>query len=264
MSQNTAVAELPVDQLPVAPPAGSSPVMTLLSDAIQKQMPIEVIREIKDLAKELAADEARRAFDRAVSEAKANIPPITKNRRVGFESRKPGAARTDYAYEDFAQVAKIVGPHLAAVGLSYRFRSEQEGAQVRVTCILAHRDGHSEETTLVAAADTSGNKNSIQAVGSTVTYLQRYTLKMALGLAAAEEDDDGGKHGVETITAEQADELMGLIDAAIENDPDADRGVWIETFLNFMKAEAIHAIPAGDFEKARSAIRNAARQRRRA
>jgi hypothetical protein len=264
MSQNTAVAELPVDQLPVAPPAGSSPVMAMLSDAIQRGMSIDVIREIKAMAVEFDQANKRAAFDRAVADAKAAIPPIKKNRRVGFESRKPGAARTDYAYEDFAEVARTVSPHLAAVGLSYRFRSEQEGTAVRVTCILAHRDGHSEETTLIAAADTSGNKNSIQAVGSTVTYLQRYTLKMALGLAAAEEDDDGGKHGVETITAEQADELMGLIDAAIENDPDADRGVWIETFLNFMKAEAIHAIPAGDFEKARSAIRNAARQRRRA
>jgi hypothetical protein len=49
--------------------------------------------------------------------------------------------------------------------------------------------GHSERTTLSATADTSGSKNSIQAIGSTVTYLQRYTLLAAVGLAAGGDDD---------------------------------------------------------------------------
>ena len=54
-----------------------------------------------------------------------------------------------------------------------------------MTCVLSHRDGHFEETTLTAGRDDSGKKNAIQQVGSTITYLQRYTLKAALGLAAA-------------------------------------------------------------------------------
>ena len=60
-----------------------------------------------------------------------------------------------------------------------------------MTCVLSHRDGYSEETTLTAGADDSGKKNSIQAIGSTTTYLQRYTLKLALGLATQDRDDDG-------------------------------------------------------------------------
>jgi hypothetical protein len=51
--------------------------------------------------------------------------------------------------------------------------------------------GHSEETTLKAIPDTSGSKNSIQAIGSTVTYLERYTLLAAMGMAAAGMDNDG-------------------------------------------------------------------------
>ena len=51
--------------------------------------------------------------------------------------------------------------------------------------------GHSEETTLKAPPDTSGSKNSIQAIGSTVTYLERYTLLAATGMAAAGMDNDG-------------------------------------------------------------------------
>ena len=49
-----------------------------------------------------------------------------------------------------------------------------------MTCVVSHRLGHSEENTLTAGRDESGNKNNIQAVGSTITYLQRYTLKAAL------------------------------------------------------------------------------------
>jgi ERF superfamily len=60
-----------------------------------------------------------------------------------------------------------------------------------VTCILTHQMGHSEETTLAGAPDNSGSKNSIQAIGSTVTYLERYTLLAATGLAAANGDNDG-------------------------------------------------------------------------
>ena len=41
----------------------------------------------------------------------------------------------------------------------------------------------------MGGADQSGNKNGFQAIGSAVTYLQRYTLKSALGLSAEVDDD---------------------------------------------------------------------------
>lgn len=58
-------------------------------------------------------------------------------------------------------------------------------------CIISHVDGHDESTTMSAEADTSGNKNAIQSRGSSVTYLQRYTLIGALGISTADEDVDG-------------------------------------------------------------------------
>ena len=50
--------------------------------------------------------------------------------------------------------------------------------------------GHSESTVLEAAPDSSGKKNAIQQVASTVTYLQRYTLLAACGLATKDMEDD--------------------------------------------------------------------------
>ena len=70
--------------------------------------------------------------------------------------------------------------------LSYRWRTTSEINQpVSVTCIVSHRSSYSETNTPSAGRDDSGKKNSIQQVGSTITYLQRYTLKAALGFGGS-------------------------------------------------------------------------------
>jgi hypothetical protein len=89
----------------------------------------------------------------------------------------------------------VVDPIIGKHGLSYRFRTTQTD-KISVTCILSHKAGHSEETRLPAPPTPSGNKNAIQAIGSTLTYLQRYSLVQMLGLAAAN-DDDGKAAGAE-------------------------------------------------------------------
>jgi hypothetical protein len=64
-----------------------------------------------------------------------------------------------------------------------------------------------EETTLPGMPDLSGNKNPIQAIGSAVTYLQRYTLKAALGLTVSKEEDDDARSAdtpAKPVTGEQA------------------------------------------------------------
>jgi hypothetical protein len=43
-----------------------------------------------------------------------------------------------------------------------------------------------------AGADVSGKKNAIQSVASSITYLSRYTLLAATGLAAVDMPDDDG------------------------------------------------------------------------
>ena len=102
--------------------------------------------------------------------AKAEIPVIAKNRTVDLTSPK---GRTHYKHEDLAEIARTVTPILAKHGLSYRYRtSSVPNEPVTVTCIVSHRGGHAEENILAAGRDESGNKNSIQAIGSTITYLQ--------------------------------------------------------------------------------------------
>lgn len=197
------------------------------------------VKEMMALSKELAADQARRAFDEAVAEAKASIPPVVKNAK----------GHNDKRYANFAAYAKVVDPIIAQYGLSYRFRTEQAD-RITVTCILSHKGGHSEENKLSGPADASGSKNAIQAIGSTLTYLQRYTLIQALGLAASD-DDDGRSHGkseqdVATITDVQANVLRELAEKA---------QVTADQFCNQYGIEEIPSLPASKFVDARERLR---------
>lgn len=181
---NALVEKMP-DTNVVAMPAASSP-MAIIETAIAKGASVETLEKLMALQERFEANEAKKAFSLAMAAAKAGIKPIVKAKAVDFTSAK---GRTNYQYEDLAGIADAVDPILARHGLSYRFRSSQVEGSVAVTCILGHERGHSEETTLSAFRDESGNKNPIQAVGSAVTYLQRYTLKLALGLAATKDTD---------------------------------------------------------------------------
>lgn len=189
---NAVVERNPEQSLPVAPVAQPISPMQMLAQAFQQGMPLETIRELRLMQKEFEADEARKAFDAAVADAKSEIKPILKNREVDFQSRKEGAGRTHYEYEDLGAIAEHIDPILARHGLSYRHRPKQEGKSLTITCILSHRDGHREETPLTAPNDETGNKNAGQAIASTATLLQRYTLKLALGLATTHDDDGHG------------------------------------------------------------------------
>lgn len=148
---------------------------------------LDKLERMLAMKERMDAQNAKIAFARALSAARTSIPPIIKDATVDFTHN---GKRTHYQHETLAGIAKVIDSILAEHGLSYRFRTEQGNSGVRVTCIIQHSDGHSEETSLAGAPDGSGSKNSFQAVGSAVTYLQRYTLKAALGLSA-EVDDDG-------------------------------------------------------------------------
>ena len=181
--------------------------MDMLNQAVERGANIEVLEKLMGLQERWEKNQARKAFDNAMAEAK--IPVIVKNREVDFTSAK---GRTNYRHEDMAGFARVVDPILAQHGLSYRYRTAVDQGTVTVTCIVSHRDGHSEENSLSAARDETGNKNSIQAVGSTITYLQRYTLKAALGLASSD-DDDGETAGLsEKISETQIADLIALAD----------------------------------------------------
>lgn len=213
--------------------------MAMLETALQKGATMEVLAGLMSLQERWEANQARKAFDNAMSAAKAEIPIIAKNRVVDFSSQK---GRTHYRHEDLAEIARTVSPILAKHGLSYRFRTSSNlNEPVTVTCIVSHRDGHFEENTLQAGRDDSGNKNPIQSVGSTLTYLQRMTLKAALGLAASDDDDGAASDSPEYITRDQLGAVIALADEV-----GADK----EKFCKYLRVGSLAEIPAANFDHA--------------
>lgn len=236
---NTAANALTVEHEPIDPPAvlPMSPApatpMEMAYQLIQNGADLGSVKEMLALSKELAADQARRAFDEAVALAKAEIPVVGKNAK----------GHNDKRYADFSAYAKAVDPVIAKYGLSYRFRTAQTD-KITVTCVLSHKAGHSEENSLSGPADSSGSKNAIQAIGSTLTYLQRYTLIQALGLAASSDDD--GRVSSQTvddepISKEQTVEILRLVE---------ETGTDIAKFCAYMRVEAVPEIMTTQFQRA--------------
>lgn len=202
------------------------------------------------------ANEARKAFNNALALAKAEIKPVSKNRHVGFDGKDAGSTRVDYNHEDLAGIADSIDAILANHGLFYRWipANDFDKGMVTITCRVSHRLGHSEDFALSSKVDAGAGKNHLQAVGSAVTYLERYTLKAALGLAS-KHDDDGRAAGATPVrenaskragpasetasTAEVATgDVISLDQMTVLQDLIVERGVNSVPFFNWVRRAA--------------------------
>lgn len=226
----------------VAEPQPVTP-MAMIDRALASGAAPETLEKLLALQERWEANQERKAFDDAMASAKAEIPTIRKNRTVDFTSTK---GRTHYRHEDLAEIAETVNPILSKYGLSYRFRtSAQPNEPITVTCVVTHRLGYFEETTLSGPRDDSGNKNAIQQVGSTLTYLQRMTLKAALGLAASDDDDGAAAGAAPTITDDQIADLTALAQEV---------GADVAKFCRYVGVQTIADIPAAKYDAAVKAL----------
>lgn len=219
--------------------------MQMLQIAVEKGADLDQLQKLMDLQDRWEQNEARKAFVAAKAAFKAEPVQIVKNKTVGYQGRN-GASGTQYDHATLDAVAAALSPALGKHGLSYSWETEQpDGSVIRVTCVLTHEMGHSERVSLQAGADMSGSKNNIQAIGSTVTYLQRYTLLAVTGMATKEQDDDGHKADHEPITDEQKAKIIAKM-----KDVEADT----VAFLKFLAVPTLDDLPAKEFDRAMKAL----------
>lgn len=234
-----AVATRSHDEVIVHAPSRQQPTtFDLIQQSIAAGIPFG---ELVAYAEKREADEQRKAYYKAIAAARARIPVIIKNQQGH-----------GYKYADMPSITNIVDPILSDVGLSYDFQSDTApDGLITVTCMMSHVDGHeSEPTSLSARPDKTGSKNDVQAVGSTTTYLQRYTLMLKLGIAASKDTDGavrGGAlvHDPRTISEEE----QAWLDKEI-----IDTGSDYVKFLEHMKVAALADISVSDLPKAKAAL----------
>lgn len=203
--------------------------MGMIGRALEMGLSADILKQMMDLRDREDAKQARRAFDAAIAKAKAEIKPIYRN----------ATGHNNKSYSDFSAIADAVDGILSSNGLHYRFKTAQTD-RINVTCILAHEEGHSEETTLSGPPDATGSKNAIQAIGSTLSYLQRYSLVAALGLASAR-DDDGKAAGLGNAKAISREQIKIILDLIEDTETDT------EQFCRAVKIDAIPNLLVSDF-----------------
>lgn len=163
---------------------------TLLQLAIQKGVDVVQLEKLMDLQERWNKQQANKKFLIAKSSFQGDCPELKKSKKVDFPS-KSGGGNIKYSYTPLGSITEQIKKFLQKNGLSYRWELNDTSEEIKCTCVVSHIDGHSEQTSLSAKKDATGSKNEIQMRGSTVTYLQRYTLIAALGISTADEDKDG-------------------------------------------------------------------------
>jgi hypothetical protein len=216
--------------------------MQMLSAALERGADMAQLQQLMDLQERWEGQQARKAFVQAMAQFKANPPEIVKTKQVSF-------GNTNYKHATLADVCAAAIQGLAQVGISHSWQVKQDGESITVTCVLTHLQGHSESVSMTSLPDKSGQKNSIQALASATSYLQRYTLMSATGLAAKDQDDDG-RSAVEYITEQQEADLRAKAEEV---------GANMQSFLRFLKVQELGDLPASRFKAALQALEDKAR-----
>jgi hypothetical protein len=207
----------------------------LLAQAIDKGLTVESLEKLMALQERWEANQARKYFFESLSEFQRACPVLKKTKTVAFKDVK-------YKYVPLASIVNQVKDILSKNGLTYRWETKDENLNLTVTCIITHKDGHFESTSMSATADDSGSKNKIQARGSAITYLQRYTLIGALGISSADDDNDGRTS--EKSLDQLHKEYMAILNPMIQKDSAAwskylpDNWKDEQTIENYVKAIA--------------------------
>jgi hypothetical protein len=169
----------------------SASLMTIIEVCISRpDFDIDKVQRLLDVKERWEAIEASKAFVEAMAAFKREPVEIFKRKQVGYNTKDGDFV--GYKHAELSDVTDAIAPAMARHGLSFDWDIHQGSGLITVDCVVTHVLGHSKKVTMSGAPDSSGKKNQIQQVASTITYLQRYTLLAVTGMSTKGEDDDGG------------------------------------------------------------------------
>jgi hypothetical protein len=239
LMQASPVKHVSRETMPVQ--AGEITPNSMIQTAIERGASVDQIEKLIELKERCDANDAKKAFAKAVSAFKKKPPTVIKDLTNSQYGSK---------YSSISNLVNTVNKGLSKHGLSIRFDYpvSEDPNLITVTCIMSHSGGHSESVTASGPPDDSGKKNPLQQRKSTRTYLKIETFEAITGIASQEAniDDDGtGSEPVEYINEKQLADLK-----ALEEDVGADHG----KFCLYMGVTALKDIPAKDYQKAVTAL----------
>lgn len=165
----------------------SSAVLAAITGMMDRGINADAAERWMGLWNQVEAKEAQRQFHEALAKVQSQVPSIEKNGEIRDKNRNVVSGFS--TYED---IMRAVKPLLDQYGMTFTcVTGKGENGLVPVTGILGHIGGHTMESVLELPAETSGFKNVVQGVGSSLSYSRRYLAILMLNIVSADIDDDG-------------------------------------------------------------------------
>lgn len=185
-----------------------NPVLSMLQLAMtDSNVDLEKMDKIMQMAERHESKLAEKSFHSAMAILQGEIPTIAKD---GIIPDKAGKVRSKFS--KYETIMAAIGPVLAKHGFAVSFRPKVADGKLIVDCVVSHKDGHTQETSLELPHDNSGQKNSVQAIGSSMSYAKRYTLCLMFNIPTGGEDNDGNEVIPEQAEPRTLKELTKMFD----------------------------------------------------
>lgn len=205
---------------------------------------IDKMERLLAMKERLDAKTAVAAYSTSFAEMQPELPEINERGEIKVENK----VRSTYA--KFEDINSVVKPILAKHGFGLSFKTSTKDGKATVVAILMHKAGHSEQTDMELAADTSGSKNGVQALGSSIAYGKRYTMNAILNITTRGQDDDGKLGGSGPfITERQVADLDALV---------SEHGGNKNKLCKYLKVGSFSQIPAKDYDSVVAEVRRLA------
>ena len=227
----------------------------VLYHAIDMKTDPNALEKLFELYERDEARKAEKSFNVAMAAFRAECPIVQK--KTDGAAAKGNPSEILWKYADLAEIETTIKPYLAKNGLSYTWDSkdimrEDKKPGKETICWVSHILGHKTSGTFTSSIVTGTSAmNGIQEEGATIEYGRRWSLKLALGIVVAGEDDENqlknenGK-AVETITKAQT--------KLIENQIGSTDETLYKAILTAYEVTELHQIPADKLKDCKKRI----------
>jgi hypothetical protein len=230
----------------VAPATESNALISMIERAARDPaVDIDKMERLVAMQERALARQSEQAFNNAMTAAQAAMRPIAAD---------SANTQTKSRYASYAALDKAMKPIYTKHGFALSFGTAEGGGtdHVRIICHVSN-SGHTRMYQVDMPADGKGAKGGdvmtkTHAVGSAMSYGQRYLLKMIFNVSIGDDDGNAAGDTGELISPEQVEEMRNLI---------VERAANLGGFLKWAKVERIEDIRAVYFNSCMDAIRKA-------
>ncbi|PTL89152.1 single-stranded DNA-binding protein [Halomonas litopenaei] len=224
----------PIPVVTQSQPDSTAIIQVIERAALNPDVDIDKLERLLQMQERVLDRQALMAYSAAMAAMQTELPSIVERGKTN-----------NGHYATLEDIVDTVRPIMKKHGFAVSFRIQTQERGIQVTGVLMHQDGHREETSMLLPADGSGNKNAVQAFGSSTSYGKRYVLCALLNITTRGQDDNGQTAApVKLVTPFQAGQLQQLITAC----PPATQ----EWFIG--KYGQAERVPRSDFDKLRASL----------